>query len=101
MAGVIGAAGDRAIGAEDWFVDPENPSPVYMAFEYVVYNQKAGCILARSTDNGKSYAFLSWISPLGDENNPDSRATFEPAIAYAGNRTIVAVLRDMAGTSDP
>ena len=33
--------------------------------------------------------------------NPDSGATFEPAIEYVGNRTIVAVLRDMAGMGDP
>lgn len=93
VAGVTGAEGNRAIGTEDWFVDPENPSHVYMAFEYFLYNQKAGCLLAKSTDNGKSYAFLSWISPLGDQKSPDSVATFEPAVEYLGNRTIVAVLR--------
>ena len=93
VAGVSGAEGNRAIGTEDWFVDPENPSHVYMAFEYFLYQQKAGCFLARSTDNGKSYTFLSWMSPLGDQKSPDSVATFEPAIEYVGNRTIVAVLR--------
>ncbi len=93
VAGVIGAEGNRAIGTEDWFVDPEHPSHVYMAFEYFLYNGKAGCLLAKSTDNGKSYTFLSWISPLGDQKSPDSVATFEPAIEYVGNRTIVAVLR--------
>ncbi len=97
VAGVTGAEGDRAIGTEDWFVDPENPSHVYMAFEYFLYNQKAGSLLTKSTDNGKSYAFLSWMSPLGVSKNPASGATFEPAIEYVGNRTIVAVLRGLAG----
>ncbi len=101
VAGVTGADGDRAIGTEDWFVDPENPSHVYMAFEYYDFNQKAGSLLAKSTDHGKSYSFLSWMSPLGDMKNPDSGATFEPAIEYVGKRTIVAVLRDVAGTGDP
>jgi hypothetical protein len=101
VAGVTGAEGNRAIGTQDWFADPENPSHVYMAFEYFLYDEKAGCLLARSTDNGKSYTFLSWISPLGDQKDPDSRAAFEPAIEYVGNRTIVAVLRDIAGIGDP
>lgn len=95
VAGVTGADGDRAIGAQDWFIDPENPSHVYMAFEYYAFNGKAGAILARSTDNGKSYLFVSWISPLGEVRKPFSGATFEPAIEYVGKRTIVSVLRDM------
>ncbi len=98
---MTGADGNRAIGTQDWFVDPENPSHVYMAFEYFDFNRKAGCLLARSTDNGRSYTFLSWIGPLGDMEKPDSGATFEPAIEYVGNRTIVAVLRDAAGMGDP
>jgi hypothetical protein len=100
VAGVIGVEGNRAIGTEDWFVDPEHPSHVYMAFEYFLYNGKAGCLLAKSTDNGKSYTFLSWISPLGDQKSPDSVATFEPAIEYVGNRTIVAVLRHGGAASE-
>jgi hypothetical protein len=102
VAGVAGADGNRAIGTEDWFIDPENPTHVYMAFEYYSFNGKAGCMLTRSTDNGRNYRFLSWIGPLGEMTDPESGATFEPAIEYVGNRTIVAVLRDMtsAGT-DP
>ena len=61
--GVTGAAEDRAIGTEDYFVDPENPSDVYMAFEY--YNcPGTGSLLAVSRDNGKSYSFLSWAGPM-------------------------------------
>ena len=99
VAGVADAPGDLAIGTEDWFVDPENPSDVYMAFEYFGYKGKSGCLLARSRDNCKSYTFMSWIGPLGDMGDADSRATFEPAIEYVGNRTIVAVLRDGCGGS--
>ncbi len=97
IEGVSGADGSRAIGTEDYFVDPENPSDVYMAFQYFHYESKAGTLLARSSDNGKSYTFLSWIGPLADEDDPDSGATFEPAIEYVGNRTIVAIMRDAAG----
>ena len=97
VAGVTGAPGNVALGCQDWFVDPENPSDVYMAFEYYKYNSQSGCFLARSRDNGKSYTFLSWIGPLGSMENVDSGATFEPAIEYVGNRTIVAVLRGGAG----
>lgn len=100
VVGVKGADGDRAIGTQDWFIDPENPSHVYMAFEYYSFNGQAGCMLARSADNGKSYSFVSWIGPLADMAKPGSRATFEPAIEYVGNRTIVAVLRDLAALSD-
>ena len=98
VKGVTGADGSYAIGTEDYFVDPENPTDVYMAFQYFHYEGKfAGTLLARSTDNGKSYRFLSWIGPLASEDDPDSGATFEPAIEYVGNRTIVAVMRDAAG----
>ncbi len=97
VKGVTGADGSRAIGTEDYFVDPKNPADVYMAFQYFHYDSKAGTLLARSSDNGKSYTFLSWIGPLAGEDNPDSGATFEPAIEYVGNRTIVAVMRDAAG----
>ena len=87
VVGVTGAAEDRAIGTEDYFVDPENPSDVYMAFEY--YNcPGTGSLLALSRDNGKSYSFLSWAGPMTAPNTP-----FEPAIEYVGNRTIVAVMR--------
>ena len=92
--------GDLAIGTEDWFIDPENPDHVYMAFQYLDYKgwlgtNMAGTFLARSTDNGRSFRFLSWIGPLGDIRDSSSRPTFEPAIEYVGNRTIVAVLRAM------
>ena len=93
VAGVTGAPGDMAIGTEDYFIDPENPSDVYMAFEYYEYKSTTGCFLARSRDNGKSYTFLSWMGPLGS-TVVDSGSSFEPAIEYVGNRTIVAVLRD-------
>jgi hypothetical protein len=91
--------GNLAIGTEDRFIDPENPKHVYMAFQYWDHSGKlgnhlSGTFLARSTDNGKSYRFLSWIGPLGDMRDRKSKATFEPAIEYVGNRTIVAVLRD-------
>ena len=94
--GVAGADDDMAIGTEDYFVDPENPANVYMAFQYFQYDSQAGTLLARSTDNGKSYSFLSWIGPLANCKDPKGGATFEPAIEYVGNRTIVAVLRDLA-----
>ena len=97
VRGVTGAGDDRVIGTEDYFVDPENPSDIYMAFQYFHYNGKAGTLLARSRDNCKSYRFVNWICPLADEKVPDGGATFEPAIEYVGNRTIVAVLRDAAG----
>ena len=100
IGGVIGAEGNRAIGTQDWLVDPENPTHVYMAFEYFDFNGKAGSLLARSTDNGRSYSFVSWIGPLAEMNDADSEATFEPAIEYVGNRTLVAVLRDVAGLGD-
>ena len=97
VVGVTGADDDMAIGTEDYFVDPENPSDVYMAFQYFGYNSKAGTLLARSRDNGKSYSFLSWMGPLASQKDPDGGATFEPAIEYVGQRTIVAVMRDAAG----
>jgi len=97
VVGVTSADDDRVIGTEDWFVDPENPNDVYMAFQYFHYNSQSGTLLARTRDNGKSYKFLSWIGPLANDRNPDSGATFEPAIEYVGNRTIVAVLRHASG----
>ena len=97
VSGVTGAADDCALGTEDYFIDPDNPSDIYMAFQYFHYNGKTGTLLARSTDNCKSYRFVSFIGPLADEKVPDGGATFEPAIEYVGNRTIVAVLRDAAG----
>lgn len=102
VLGVAGADGNRAIGTEDWFIDPENPTHVYMAFEYYSYNGQAGSLLARSTDNGRTYRFVSWIAPLADSAKAYSGATFEPALEYVGNRTIVSVLRDMTNaSSDP
>ena len=95
--GVPGADDDKAIGTEDYFVDPENPSDVYMAFQYFHFNSQAGTLLARSRDNCKSYSFVSWIGPLADQRDPDGGATFEPAIEYVGQRRIVAVMRDAAG----
>lgn len=97
VEGVAGADGSYAVGTEDYFVDPEDASDVYMAFQYFHYEKRSGTLLARSSDNGKSYRFLSWIGPLANEDDPDSGATFEPAIEYVGNRTIVAVMRDAAG----
>jgi len=97
VEGVDGAAGDRVIGTEDFFVDPENPSDVYMAFQYFHYEGQAGTLLAKTQDHGRTYGFVSWIGPLADEKDPDGGATFEPAIEYVGDRTIVAVLRDGAG----
>ena len=89
------------LGTKDWFVDPENPSHIYMAFQYYHYlpeengkTAKASSLLAKSLDNGKSYNFLNWMSPLGVEEEKNSGATVEPAIEYVGNRTIVAVMRD-------
>jgi len=95
--GVPGADDDMAIGTEDYFVDPENPSDVYMAFQYYHHNSQSGTLLARSRDNCKSYSFLSWLGPLAPYNRGDGGATFEPAIEYVGRRTIVAVMRDAAG----
>jgi HEAT repeat protein len=98
VKGVQGARGDMAIGTEDYFIDPEHPSDVYMAFEYFQYQggpgpSKAGTLLALSQDNGRSYTFLSWMGPLGAAV-PGGEATFEPSVEYVGHRTIVAVLRD-------
>ena len=95
VLGVTGAEDNRAIGTEDYFVDPEHPSDLYMAFQYYQYESKSGTLLARSRNNGKSYSFLSWIGPLA-KTDPDGGATFEPAIEYVGNRTVVAVMRDAA-----
>ena len=62
-----------------------------MAFQLFHFESKSGTLLARSTDHGRTFSFLSWIGPLADHRGG---ATFEPAIEYVGNRTIVAVLRD-------
>ena len=97
VEGVTGADDDRVIGTEDWFIDPENPTDVYMAFQYFHYNSKSGTLLARTRDNGKTYQFLSWIGPLANDRDVDSGASFEPAVEYVGNRTIVAVLRHASG----
>ena len=94
VQGAAGAEDDRVLGCQDFFIDPENASHLYMAFEYFHYDSQAGCVLAQSTDNGRSYQFVSWISPLAVKAESDSGAMFEPAIEYVGNRTIVAVLRD-------
>ncbi len=95
IVGVPGAADDRALGCQDYFIDPDNSSHVYMAFEYFHYNGRAGCVLARSVDNCRSYQFVSWLGPLADEGpGPHNKATFEPAIEYVGNRSIIAILRD-------
>lgn len=99
IQGVEGARGDCAIGTEDYFVDPENPSDIYMVFQYYKYNDRAGTLLARSSDNCRSYNFVNWICPLANEKIVDGGATYEPAIEYLGNRTIVAVLRDAAGNN--
>ena len=96
VEGVDGADGDLALGTEDWFVDPEHPADAYFAFQYFHYRATSGTLLARSRDDGRSYRFVSWIVPPAPENDPAGRATFEPAIEYVGDRTIVAVLRDAA-----
>ena len=98
VTGVPGADDDMAIGTQDWFVDPENPRDVYMVFEYFHYNGQDGTVLARSQDNGRSYSFVSWVAPLDSERDPEGFAAFEPAIEYVGDRTIVSVLRDGAGS---
>ena len=100
VVGVTGADDDRAIGTQGYFADPENPSDVYMAFQYyhsevsgdpIPYN---GTILARSRDNGKTYEFLSWMTPLEHVwEDGNAKPTNEPAIEYVGNRTIVALFR--------
>ncbi len=98
LEGVVGVDGSQALGTEDYFVDPDNPSDVYMAFQYLRAEGKfAGTLLAKSKDNGKNYTFLSWIGPLSNMDDPEAGATFEPAIEYVGNRTIVAVLRAYPG----
>ena len=99
VVGVPGADDDHVLGTQDWFIDPENPNDVYMAFQYLSYHKQAGTLLARTRDNGKTYDFLSWISRLASmsEDEPHSGAAFEPAIEYVGKRTIVAILRDSPG----
>ena len=95
VVGVPGADDDMAIGTEDYFVDPENPSDVYMAFQYYQHHSKSGSLLARSQDNCKSYSFVSWMGPLTNQYGPHQGPNFEPAIEYVGNRTILAVLRGL------
>ena len=72
---------------QNLFIDPENPTDVYMAFEYYS-SPETGSLLAKSTDNGHTYSFLSW---MGSPTHPHS--PFEPSIEYVGGRTIVAVMR--------
>jgi len=93
VAGIPDADDDRAIGTEDWFIDPENPDHVYMAFQFYEYKSHCGTLLARTRDNGRSYEFLSWIGRLARNDDPKSGCNFEPAIEYLGNRTIVAIMR--------
>jgi hypothetical protein len=97
VEGVIGAEDDRVIGTEDWFIDPEYPNDVYMAFQYFHYQSQSGTLLARTRDDGRSYQFLSWIGPLRNDRDENSGANFEPAIEYVGNRTIIAILRHASG----
>ena len=97
VEGVIGAEDDRVIGTEDWFIDPEYPNDVYMAFQYFHYQSQSGTLLARTRDDGRSYQFLSWIGPLRNDRDENSVANFEPAIEYVGNRTIIAILRHASG----
>lgn len=97
IEGLTGADGSSALGTQDYFVDPENPTDTYMAFQFFRYNSMSGSLLARSQDNGASYEFVSWIGPLARIDEQDSGATFEPGIEYIGNRTIIAVMRDGAG----
>ena len=87
VLGVPGAADNKAIGTQNLFIDPENPTDVYMAFEYYS-SPETGSLLAKSTDNGHTYSFLSW---MGSPTHPHS--PFEPSIEYVGGRTIVAVMR--------
>ena len=103
VQGVDGADGDLALGTEDWFVDPDHPADLYLAFQYFHYRSTSGTLLARSRDDGRSFRFVGWIVPPGPELDPAGRATFEPAVEYVGDRTIVAVLRDAAkrGRGEP
>ena len=96
VQGVDGADGDLALGTEDWFVDPDHPADLYLAFQYFHYRSTSGTLLARSRDDGRTFRFVGWIVPPGPELEPAGRATFEPAVEYVGDRTIVAVLRDAA-----
>lgn len=97
VAEVDGANGSLAIGTQNGFADPDFPDTVYMAFQYFHCQGRSGTFLAVTEDNGRSYCFQSWISPLAPENTSGSLAAFEPAIEYLGDRTIIAVLRDNAG----
>ena len=98
VTGVPGCEDNKVLGCQNYFVDPEHPTDVYMGFEYVDYKKKSGdkrfsgSLLAKSQDNGHSYRFVSWLIPTTIMN-------FEPAIEYVGNRTIVAVTRDYKGKS--
>ena len=97
VEGVVGAEDDRVIGTEDWFIDPDHPNDVYMAFQYFHYQSQSGTLLVRTRDHGRSYQFLSWIGPLRNDRDENSGANFEPAIEYVGNRTIIAILRHASG----
>ena len=80
------------IGTEDYFVAPENRSDVYMAFQYFHYNSKAGTLLARSNDNGRSYSFLSWIGPLAAEKAADGGASFEQKMIFLSAVLLLVLL---------
>ena len=55
ISGITRVVDGFALGTEDWLVDPENPSDIYMAFQHFHYppeekgkTAKAGSLLARS-----------------------------------------------------
>ena len=96
VADVAGADGRLALGTQNCFADPESPSTVFMAFQYFHCDGQSGALLAATENNGRSYHFRSWISPLAREKDHTGFAAFEPAVEYLGNRTIIAILRDNA-----
>ena len=70
VAGVTGAEGNRAIGTEDWFVDPENPSHVYMAFEYFDYNRQGGLPLGQIDGQWQELYLPQLDRPAGRHEEP-------------------------------